>query len=361
MKRVILSVIACGFSASLLSLHAADEQAPTNNIVSFIDADLSSVALAIVDGKPLTAATVKESVLVLSRVRSLTIGKDIPAPSGRRANIQAMKLAPQLVSSMILDGVLDKKGISSSKNSDSALLSSYNKRFRTSAKSLDELAELFGDLRDAFKRQFVRESRQHAFFDEQPELAVTDADVESFYISVSNKLRRSARIDARATNRMEKAWKELQAGSPWEVVATNYTEDAMLDPSLADNWKDWISLDVSKLEPMDLMVAVSKMKPGEYTRPIETDEGLIIAKLISREDDFCTLARILVRMGVPVAVPTREAAIKKLEREKNTAFQRKYLKSLKESAKIEYPYGKKFVFQIWEEDGGESANKRSKK
>ena len=70
---------------------------------------------------------------------------------------------------------------------------------------------------------------------------------------------------------------------------------------IADNWKDWMSLKLSKIEPMDLMVAVSELKPGGYTRPTETDEGLVIVKLLERDDDFCSLARILVRMGEEAA------------------------------------------------------------
>ncbi len=350
MNKALISSLFAGFAAISFPSYATAAPGSTNAVYSLAGTNLSEVALAVVNGKPLTAQEVKDSVLVLSKVRSLSAGKSAPAPSGRRANMMAMRLAPQLVSSMMMEDELDRRGVKATAESDSALLSSYNKKFKTSAKSFDELAEKFGELGDAFKRQLARESRQKAFFESMEALAVSDEDVDSFLVSVSNKLNRTARINLRATNCLEKAWSELRAGAAWENVATNYTEDALLEPTLADNWKDWLSLDLGKIEPAELMIAVSKLKPGEYTRPIETDEGLIIAKLVSRDGDFCTLARILVRMGVPVEVPTKEQAFKKLRREKNVAFQNSFLKSLKKNSKIEYPFGRKFVFKIWDEE-----------
>ena len=347
--RAVVAVVVLPLCVhSETAAHGSNVQ--TNVSISFEGSNLCSAVLATVNGKPLTAAAVKDAVLVLSRARDLSAGvKRGRTPEGRQANAVAMRITPQLLSSMLVEDELDRRGIVANAESDASVLEGYNRKFKSDAKTPDELAALFGELATSFRRQFARESRCRAMFATHPELAVTDDDVVKFYVAVSNKLAFSANINRSASNRIERAWRELEGGRPWEVVATNYTEDALVDASLADNWKGWMSLKLSKIEPMDFMVAVSKLKPGEYTKPIDIDEGLVIAKLVERDGDFCSLARILVRMAAEVEVPPRDAAVRKIRKGKETEFQRVLLHELKAKAKIVYPYGRKFVFKIWEE------------
>ena len=348
-----------------LQTTAAPEAAATNAVdsikeVSFVGADLDKTVLAVVDGKPLTAAEVRDAVYIISRVKALSSGRKYVAPSGRRANSIAMHLTPQLISTMVLEKELDRRGLTASESSDAEILARYNKRFKSDAKTPDELCALFGEQAPVFKRQFARESRYCEMFSREPDLKVTEADVAKFYKDISNRVYRCSQINARATNRMEQAWKELSSGRPWDAVATNYTEDALLDASLAENWKDWISLDLKKIEPMELMIAVSKMKPGEYTRPMEVEDGLVIVKLTERVGDFCSLARILSRLAVEVSVPGRAEAETKIRKRKETEFQKRTLQKLRDAADLQYPFGKKFIFKIWDEPVRKKPVKKAK-
>ena len=364
MKRTFIQsslwIVAC---AAVSAVIAAPESQSARTIpveVSFAASNLCHVALAVVDGRPLTAEAVKDAVMITGRTMELASGRKSPPLSGKRANLLAMRLTPQIVSSMILEQELERCGVKATKESDAALLHVYGKKVKKNVKSLDQLAALYGDLSDKFKIQFARESRFKSFFSAEKKLAVTEEDLTKYYVDLTNRMVRSARINQRATNTLQKAWASLNGGVSWETVATNCTEDALLDPSLADNWKEWMSLDLNKLEPSNLQEAVSKLKPGEYTRPIETDEGLIIVKLLSQEGNFVSLARILVRLGAVVEIPDREAALKKIAREKNQSFQMDLLSSLRKKAKIEYPYGKRFKFKIWEEEQPSGKKKRRK-
>ena len=345
MKTICLAV-SLSFAACCMQAAAAGS---TNAVVSLVGSDLDAVALVVVDGKPLTAAEVRDAVLIASMVRDFSAGKANVPPSGKGANLMAMHLAPQLVSSMVFDAELDRRGLKATAESDAAVLDMYNRKFKSKAKKPEELFSRFGKLAPAFKRQFARESRYRAMYSALPELKVTEGDITEFYRGVSNRIVNCRMINTRARKRIERAWKELEGGRAWEVVATNYTEDAQLHPSLADNWKNWMSLKLNKIEPMELMTAVAALKPGEYTKPIDTEEGLIIAKLLERDEDFCTLARILVRAAVEVGVPERDAAIKKIAKKKEVAFQKKMQLELRKKAKIEYPLGKKYVLMIWDE------------
>jgi hypothetical protein len=323
---------------------------PTNTVYSFVGTNLCDVALAVVDGKPLTAAEVKDAVLVAAKSHSLSKGlKKAAAPTGRRANLMAMRLTPQLISSLVLENELDRRRLVSTKESDAEVLARYNKKFNCNAKTPEELCALFGDLAPAFRRQFARESRYREMFSRESELKVAKTDIDKYYSDLSNRIARCAMINQRATNNLEQAWNELASGVPWDVVATNYTEDALLEESFADNWKDWMSLDLKKIEPMELMVAISKLKPGEYTKPIDTDDGLVIVKLVDRDGDFCSLARILARMAVKVDIPDHAAAENAVRKKKEVEFQKEILAKLRKNANIHYPFGKKFAFKIWEE------------
>ena len=366
MKRTFIQsslwIVAC---AAVSAVIAAPESQSARTIpveVSFAASNLCHVALAVVDGRPLTAEAVKDAVMITGRTMELASGRKRPPLSGRSANLLAMRLTPQIVSSMILEQELERRGVMATKESDAALLHVYGKKVKKNVKSLDQLAALYGDLSDKFKIQFARESRFESFFSAEKKLAVTEEDLtkSKYYVDLTNRMVRSARINQRATNTLQKAWASLNAGVSWETVATNCTEDALWDPSLADNWKEWMSLDLNKLEPSNLQEAVSKLKPGEYTRPIETDEGLIIVKLLSREGNFVSLARILVRLGVVVEFPDRESAIKMIGRQKNHDFQKDLISSLRKKAKIDYPYGRRFKFKIWEEDQPHGKKKRLK-
>ena len=347
--RLVAMLFAAGFCLLAGAAQTRGQKQPIQE-VSLVESNLCEVALAIVDGKPLTAAEVKESVEVSSAVADLSKrGRILKKPEGRRANTAAMRIVPQLISAKVLEAELDRRNIVATTNSDAKVLANYNRIFKSDAKSVDELAARFGEIAPAFKRQFAHESRYQELFASESLLEVTERDINRCYRALTNRMEKCREINEAATNKLENAWRELQAGASWENVATNTTEDALLNETLADNWKEWKSLKLGKIEPMELMVAVSKLKPGEFTRPMDIEEGLAIVKLVDRDGEFCTLARILVRMAVEVEFPDREVVIRKIRKEKIAEFQRELLPELRAKAKIEYPFGKKFKFKIWDD------------
>lgn len=315
-----------------------------------VQTNLEDVAFAVVNGRPVTAQFVKDTVCIMAKIQGLSTKMKMK-PFGRWSNNRAMKITPGLVQATLFEQELDRRGVQATPDSDAKTLSRYNRILHKKAKNSDELAKLFGDLGPAFKRQFVRESRFAAFYATIPELQVNEADIASLYNSVSNQIERCRAINEKAHQKIDRAWEALNAGESWENVATNYTEDALLEPSYADNWTDWMSAAVEKLEPLELAQAVSAMKIGGYTKPIETDEGLIIAKVVEKEGDFVSLARILVRSAQDVKIPDREEAEQLILKGKTDNFHLEFQAELAKKAKIEYPLGRKFIYKIWEEEG----------
>lgn len=313
------------------------------------ETNLCDVAFAVVNGRPITAQFVKDTVLVSAKIRELSKHKPTPA-FGKWSNREAMRIAPGLTYAVAIEIDLKGRGINATAESDAATLARYNRMMRRSAKSVDELAPLFGELAPVFRCQFARESRMDALYRQTPELEVKEKDIARHFASLSNRVERCKKINEDAWKRINRAWDELQKGGKWENVATNYSEDAILEKTYADNWKDWMSIDLAKLEPPELAAAVRGLAVGGYTKPMETEEGLVIARVNERDGDFCGLSRILVRSAVEVEIPDREAAIRQIASERKRDFQREYIAGLKEKMKFEYPLGMKFYYRIWPEE-----------
>ena len=313
------------------------------------ETNLCDVAFAIVNGKPVTAQFVKDSVLISAKIRELATRKPMPA-FGKWSNREAMRIAPGLTYAVAIEIDLESRGIGATAESDAATLARYNRMMRRSAKSVDDLAPLFGDLAPAFRHQFARESRIAALYRQMPELEVKEKDVSRHFASLSNRVERCKKINEDAWKKINCAWGELHKGSKWENVATNYSEDAILEKTYADNWRDWMSIDLAKLEPPELAAAVRELEVGGYTKPMETEEGLVIARVNERDGDFCELSRILVRSAEEVEIPDRETAIKQIASERKRDFQQEYITELKERMKFEYPLGTKFYYRIWPEE-----------
>lgn len=313
------------------------------------ETNLCDVAFAIVNGRPITAQFVKDTVLISAKIRELATRKPTP-PFGKWSNREAMRIAPGLTYAVAIEIDLESRGIGATAESDAATLARYNRMMRRSAKSVDELAPLFGELAPAFRHQFARESRMDALYRQTPELEVKEKDISRCFANLSNRVERCKKINEDAWKKINCAWEELQKGGKWENVATNYSEDAILEKTYADNWKDWMSIDLAKLEPPELAAAVRGLAAGGYTKPMETEEGLVIARVNERDGDFCGLSRILVRSAEDVEIPDRETVVKQIANEFKRDFQQEYIAELKEKMRFEYPLGTKFYYRIWPEE-----------
>lgn len=311
--------------------------------------NLTAVVFAIVDGNSLTAANVRDTVLISAKIAELAKKPIKDDKFSKWANHYAFRIMPRLVSSMLLEHEARRKNVVISPDDVAQQLAKYNKLTKQNAASIDELAPRFGDLESMFRRQFDRDCLLSAFFREKTELQVTDEDLKTYFTDATNRYNQALAINADAWKRGEAIYSRLKSGEKWEKVAKETSEDALLDESLADNWKDWVDAPLTAVEYEDVQTNVETLAVGSFTRPIETSEGLVIIKLLGIENDFYHCARILLRMAYNVEIPTTDAARKELAKEKMTDFQTDLLADLREKAKIEYPMGKKITFKIWPE------------
>ena len=99
-----------------------------------------------------------------------------------------------------------------------------------------------------------------------------------------------------------------------------------------------------------LAEAVARLDPGQFTKPIETDEGIVIVKFIEKtEDDLYRCARILFELAIePVPVPEKDLEAHVAAR-KRASWQRSMQDEVAESYPAKFPLGTNFVYKIWKE------------
>ena len=302
----------------------------------------------VIDGKPLKESLVRDTVLIIARIREIRKRKINPKNFNAWANSIAPKVAKGLISAILIDAELDRRGVLATPQSDAKMLERYRRSTKMKGATFDAIAKKFGSLEPLFRRQFARESRFVAFMDGQGLETVTDEQLVAFYKNATNRLERCRKINEVAQAKAEATWKRLDAGEPWDIVATNATEDALLEPTYADNWESWMVLQLSKVDPPELAIALKGMKAGAFTRPILTDEGIVIAKVNETDETTYDLARILIRSAIDYKIPNRDEAIKSIRRDRKEEFQMDLVNELMSRAKIEYPLGTNFVYKIWQ-------------
>lgn len=140
---------------------------------------------------------------------------------------------------------------------------------------------------------------------------VRDALFDDFYEDVTDddigKVRKwsdelaaaSAATNAAVRERAAEAWRRLAAGGDFAALAREYSE---ADEAPAYDWGEF-ALDEFDDSP-ELRKALEGMQPGEFSQPVEGDNGLVIVRLTAIDQDSMppkySLDRIFFRLAEDV-------------------------------------------------------------
>ena len=313
-------------------------------------------AFAVVDGKPLTAAFVKDSVLIKAKIFELS-GNPIPeADFIGWANRTGLGMIGSLINSELLENEIQRAGVVPTDDDRKRTLANYNSQAGQKAESLDELAVKFGELERPFRCQFERSVRLAAYGRIYWKTEISDGFLQQYFVAISNDFKRAQRIDADAAAKAKKAYARLRAGEDWLTVATECSEDKALNPANAKNVKEWMWVGEDAFGIKELAAQLPKMGKGDFTEPIETREGLAIIRLEDRNLRLNKLARMLFRMARPIAIPAdREKARSALAERMLVQKRAETLSRLQKAATITYPLGQELTYKIWKDgqSGGE--------
>jgi len=309
----------------------------------------SSAPFAIVNGHALTEGEVRGIVLVKIKMQELS-GRNIDRQRfANLANSCAAAIIPGLISAEILDCAVKESRSRPTEEDREKVLASYNRACGCKGRSLEQLTALFGEEGKVFRSQFERSVNLQAFKREHLAADVSDAEVSTYLSGKTNELRFAENIDAKARRKGEEAYALLKKGESWESVAKNFSEDILISERNGDFYREWAVLDSTAFGYAELANELPLLKVGEYSKPIETEEGLMIVKVNSIEDGRYDLGRIIFRMAEPVDIPPPEEARRLLAKDKSNKMQLDLLARLREKAKIEYPRGTNFVVTIWKD------------
>lgn len=309
--------------------------------------NLSQVVFAIVNGEKLTAADVRDSVLVLERVKTLSKRPPNAKYLSTWRQVTAMQIVPQKISGMLVVQEAQRRNIVASEESTKCVLSRYARITGEKDGDLDRVAAHFGDEADAFRQQFAQEALFDTFFEMEGARAWTEKDVDAFLVEATNRVRHAEQINATARKRANEAWEALNAGRSWKDVVAEFNDEDPDDEEARGYADEWETFMLRGFYLPEVAEALVGKKEGEYTKPVECDAGMVIARVVKKDGDLYTCARILRRMSIDMQVPPREGARQIVARQKRKEVQLKLLKELRAKADLQFPLGTNFTYHIW--------------
>ena len=333
MKNIIAMLV---LVSAMAGCHREEERVVENPVI------------AIIDGRQLTANDVRDVVLVRTKIMQLSGMKLSSVALTNWMNSCAAQSLPSIISAELLEDEIKRLGERPEKEDWDKTLKDYNKATRQKAKSLDELAAKFGEAKGAFLRQAERSALFRAYNRRHLPKPATKADLPEFYADLTNKINRAKAIDAGARLRGEAAWKRLQTGEEWEKVAKECSEDKLVDEANEEFARDWATVGLDGMEYPALAKALPNLNKGDWSKPLEIDEGLVIVKVMDVVGNRKALGRMLFRMAQPVDIPEDdESALRAIDAQRKEKFTENLLESLSKKANIERPMGETFQYLFW--------------
>lgn len=311
--------------------------------------ELQHVVFAVIDGSPITAAEVRDLVLLKQSIATAA-GKPIkPKGFKRWANSTALRSIPNIIAMRLLDRKFSQLGVRRSPVSDKQILFRYNRLFRTKCKTLDEFSEKIEGNRDLFLKQLDYESRIQAYtLSVSNALTVTDEELSSRMEFDLNERKKAIDFNQTASNRAMKCFALLNKNAPWNEMSAKFSEDVLLSADNRDFTNKWDVVNVATNQPNTALLAkLRPLKAGEWTEPVELDDGLAIVRVLRRENDEVTCARILFRLAQIQPETDVESLRDVMMKEAIEQHFEILLKSLHRQAKIEYPMGVNVNYEIF--------------
>lgn len=225
----------------------------------------------------------------------------------------------------------------------------YKKQADRIGTTLDQMISKMGDTRADFDKRVQERALIKTLIQEQfgDSLRVTAEDIKTekeSYVKynemcdATNKL-----VIARGKQLME----ELKGGADFGLTALACSEDEGVDPTV---WGEFTRLELDEAE----ISSAAFTKPvGSIQGPFDTDEGLVIIKILERKgvdpgaaetEPTVKLARILLKMGQNFVCPADDQLKRDImERKRKNAMQ-PFLVTLNKKFRVEFPHG----IELWE-------------
>ena len=137
-------------------------------------------------------------------------------------------------------------------------------------------------------------------------------------------------IYARATN----VWEQLKGGADFKATAVRYTE---IEQEAKDGG-EWGSLGLNQLQPDDKLIEwAQKLEIGQFSPPIEGDNGLMILRLDGRKGEDYNFSRIYFKLPLFIKEISEEELLKKKRASHEREVWGHAVSTMLKSAQVKWP------------------------
>ena len=137
-------------------------------------------------------------------------------------------------------------------------------------------------------------------------------------------------IYARATN----VWEQLKGGADFKETAVRYTE---IEQEAKDGG-EWGSLGLNQLQPDNKLIEwAQKLEVGQFSPPIEGDNGLMILRLDGKKGEDYNFSRIYFKLPLFIQEISEEELLKKRRARHEREVWGHAVSTLLKSAKVKWP------------------------
>lgn len=291
-----------------------------------------------VDGRQLTESALEEQVAMMADLR-LKCAPNIPAAELKRFRSQLARSYPALFErEALLAAYAEREGIAVSSERLERFKARAVRNMRIPKAQVRNWAGLVKVLGDRLAAGVEARVRAEALEDEvKDRLAAADpTNLPPDFAETQIRRIRAFNRDMDATNalvkaRANQAWEELKSGATFGDVAAKYSE-------LPEERKDrgeWANLDWKQIdEEKELSKWARQLKPGEFSPPIEADNGLMIARVDRKDERECVLSRIYFCLPMFCAEPKPEEIVAEARREHADQLLKAKVAELRAAAKI---------------------------
>jgi len=244
------------------------------------------------------------------------------------------------------------------KKAEEAIVSGYTKGRKTP----DDFYRALGAHTERFKRQvktdlLVKETRKALYADR---IAVSESDIDGIEKKITDWNAVYLLSNQVVVARGEEIVRQLRAGADFaetaKAVSQHQPEDGVL-------WGEFARSEIADAKLADLAF---RLPVGSVSDPVDTEEGLVIIKVLERTDGAqvesaialnvatVKLARILLLMYNAAEELTRPQIREALEKDRLSKVQQEWMLKLWQSARVEYPNGTNFWPRVSSQRGGMS-------
>lgn len=314
----------------------------------------ASVVFARIGDHELTPDNLRAVIRVQARMAELR-GRPIPAKDFNRwANQTGAMIFPGLVTAEVKELGLRAKGVCPMEVDYAQVFSNYNASCGHCATNFEHLVQQFKGIEGAFKAQFERSALFTAYKRLNPAVDPTPEEMAAYYQVLTNRLEWAKKIDAEAKIKAEKVAQRLVNGEAWEKVAAECSEDKLYDEDNEEFAENWMTVGLDGFGYPELAKALVGMKTGDISKPLETEEGLLIVKVKAVEKTSngpaYELARILIREAEPVEILSPDGVRDYLRAERSKEKESALIQEFRQRFPVTYPNGDRFTYNLWEEE-----------